>query len=196
MDLALPQGPLTRVLPLITGVVVAPLKFTDRQLRGRPSGAALELFPTECEGSSDASLVEEKTIVRDIPKSEINDTGHAGQRAAATAFQAAVSEAHQKTKTKLTSIIETMRKDSAEQHAAELAQTADRHAEELQQVRADAQAEVTAAIEQAQQEIGRADKKRPSAIRRSLPACVRNLSGSMQPSWNAPASQLSSRSRH
>ncbi len=141
------------VLPLITAVVVVPLM--DRAAKWEASGAALELFPAECEGSSDASLVEEMTIVRDIPEPEVDDTGHAGQPAAASAFQAAVSEAQQKAKTKLTSIIETMRKEAAEQRAAELAKAADRHAEELQQVRADAQAEVTAAIEQAQQEIGR-----------------------------------------
>ena len=123
-----------------------------------PSAAAedgtgdLALFPTEREESNDASLAEAMTNVTHIPTQEVDDADQAGQRAAAAAFQAAVSEAQQEAETQLRAVIERIRKEAADQQTAELARVTDRHAEELRQARDSLEAEVTAAIERVRQE--------------------------------------------
>ena len=64
------------------------------------------------------------------------------------AFQVAVSEARQEAETQLQAVVERVRKDAAEAHAAEIDRVTARHADELQQTRATVEAEVTERVQQ------------------------------------------------
>ena len=108
------------------------------------------------------------TNMTDIPTLEVDDADQAGQRAADTAFQAALSEAQQKAKTQLTAVVERIRTEAAERHAADLARVIDRHAEELRQARDNVEAEVTAAIERVRQEEGERHAAEFARVREEL----------------------------
>lgn len=81
--------------------------------------------------------------------SELDSVHDIDQRAAeVAAFQVAVSEARQEAEAQLQAVVERVRRDAAEEHAAEIDRVTERHADELRQTRADVAAEVTERVQQ------------------------------------------------
>lgn len=113
-------------------------------------GRSLSTFRSEGEG--DAPEPREpapQESTGETQTSELDSAHDIDQRAAeVAAFQVAVSEARQEAETQLQAVVERVRKDAAEAHAAEIDRVTARHADELQQTRATVEAEVTERVQQ------------------------------------------------
>ncbi len=109
------------------------------------------------EQSKDESPVEETTDDGDVLTADVDDTNKARPRAAVVAFQAAVSEARKEAETRLTAVVEKIRKTAVDEYANEIV---DRHAKELQQLRKTVSAEVTECVRQEEAQRHAADVTR------------------------------------